>query len=64
MGLKLDMSQCPECKTEFKYIAFRNIKENMPKIQKMQESSRDITVVDYDDFKRLSGSIKAEKFLK
>jgi len=64
MDIKMDTPACPQCKAEFKYIAFRNIRENMPKIHKLSESSPHLTVVDFDDFKRLSGALKAEKFLK
>ena len=64
INLKNDMPRCPECNTDFKYIAFRNVKQNMPKIQKIIESSPEIVVVDYEDFARLSAAIKAEKFLK
>ena len=64
MGIKFDMPKCPECQVEFKYITFRNIKENMPKLQKIHESSSHLTIIDYDDFKRLSGALKAEQFLK
>jgi hypothetical protein len=64
IDLKLDMTQCPECKTEFKYIAFRNIKDHLPKIKKLKTDRPNIILVDFEDFKRLSGALKAKEFLK
>ena len=64
VGLKLDTAQCPQCHTDFKYIAFRNIKDHLPKIHRLIQERPDVTLVDYDDFKRLIGALKAEEFLK
>lgn len=64
LGLKFDTSRCPQCQAEFKYITFRNIKENMPKIQKLNETNPRLTFVDYDDFKRITGRLKAQEFFK
>ena len=64
LGLKFDTLACPQCHTEFKYIAFRNIKDHLPKIVKLNQERPDIVLVDYDDFKRLSGALKAQEFLK
>ena len=64
VGLKIEAAQCPECQAEFSYIAFQNVKDHYPKIQKIIQERPDVTLVDYDDFKRLSGALKAEEFLK
>ena len=64
MGLKFDLTQCPHCHTPFKYIAFRNIKDHLPKVHKLLQERTDLTIVDHDDFKRVSGALKAEEFLK
>ena len=37
MDLKLDMKSCPKCDAEFKYIAFRNVRNHLPKLQKIHE---------------------------
>ncbi len=64
MGLKMEMPHCPQCRTTFKYIAFRNIKDHLPKVHKIIRDRADLMIVDYDDFKRVSGALKAEEFLK
>ena len=64
MNLKVDMVRCPECQTDFKYIAFRNIKDNMPKLLKLSETRPDLTFVDFDDFKKMTTAAKAHEFFK
>ena len=64
LGLKLESLQCPQCSKEFKYIAFRNIKDHLPKIIKLMHERPNLTLVDYDDFKRIKGALQAEEFLK
>ena len=64
IDLKLDAVVCPHCKTPIKYIAFRNVKDHMPKMHKIHEFRPDITLVDFDDFKKMSGAMKAEDLLK
>ena len=64
IDLKLDAVVCPHCKTPIKYIAFRNVKDHVPKMHKIHESRPDITLVDFDDFKKMSGAMKAEDLLK
>ncbi|MBI5415490.1 MAG: hypothetical protein HZA29_01610 [Candidatus Omnitrophica bacterium] len=64
MDIKLDTAHCPECKTEFKFIAFRNPRVHMPKILKLSEERPQVAIVDYEDFHRLTGEQKAREFLK
>lgn len=64
VGLKLDTTQCPQCHADFKYIAFRHIKDHLPKIHKLTHERPEVILVDYEDFKRLSAALKAEEFLK
>ena len=64
MDVKLDIAECPQCQSEFKYIAFRNIKRHLPKMQEIKEQRPDITLVDHDDYKKTVGALKAEEFLK
>lgn len=64
MNFKLEATHCPECKTEFKYISFRNIKTHIPKIQKLLVERPKLVIIDYDDYKRNLGALKAEEFLK
>jgi len=63
LDLKIDALKCPECGTEFKYIAFQNIKDHMPKMLKISHERPEIIFVDYDDFKRIEGEEKAKGIL-
>ncbi len=64
MDIKLDMDKCPKCATEFKYISFRNVRNHLPKLQKITAMRPAIQFVDFDDYKRISGELKARDFLK
>ncbi len=64
LGVKLDAVKCPDCQTEFNFIAFKNIKDHMPKIQQLLVERAYVTFVDHDDYKRISGAVKAEGFFK
>ena len=63
MDVKLDMLKCPSCGNEFKYVAFQNVREHMPKILKLVGERPDVLIVDYDDFKRAEGEEKAKGIL-
>ena len=64
MDIKLDSLSCPECKTEFKYIAFQNIKDHMPKMLRIAQERPKIIFVDHDDFKRIEGEEKAKDIFR
>ncbi|MBF0386108.1 MAG: hypothetical protein HQL27_09620 [Candidatus Omnitrophica bacterium] len=64
IDLKLDNANCPGCNTEFKYIAFRNVKVHIPKIHKLLNEKPHIKIIDFDDYKRNEGASKAEDFLR
>lgn len=64
MDVKLESVSCPNCKTEFEYIAFRNVKVHMPKILKLSQERPTLVIVDYEDYHRLTGEQKAREFLK
>lgn len=64
IDVKLDARQCPQCKAEFHYIAFQNVKDHMPKMLRFGDERPDVVFVDYDDFKKMEGALKAENFLK
>ena len=63
MDLKLDAKECPKCKTPFKYIAFQNVRDHLPKMLRIGREHPEIIFVDYDDFKRLEGEEKAKGIL-
>lgn len=64
LGLKLDAKTCPECHTPFKYVTFRSLSGNMPKIIKIIESRPDLCVLDYEDYKKATGALRAEDLFK
>lgn len=64
LDLKPDVKSCPNCQTEFKYIAFRRPEENIPKMLKMKEANPDLIFIDYADFKKITGTLKARNFFK
>ena len=64
VDVKLNAENCPECHTPIKYIAFRNIRNHLPKLHKILEERPHIIFIDHDDFKRNLTAFKAEEFLK
>lgn len=64
MEVKLEMVSCPNCRTDFRYVAFRNIKHHLPKLVQLNESRPDLTFIDYEDYSRTLGAKKAEDFFK
>ncbi len=64
MDVKLEMSSCPNCRTDFRYIAFRNVLHHMPKIININLNRQDLTIIDFDDYSRILGAKKAEDFFK
>jgi len=64
VNIKFGTAVCPGCKAEFKYAAFRNIKQHLPKVYKLFEERPSLRIVDYDDFKKAYASKKAEDLLK
>ena len=64
MGIKFTSPLCPECGTEFKYMTFRSLHGNLPKISKMTEDRPSLQFIDYDDFKHATGALKAEDLFK
>ena len=64
VGVKIDSVKCPSCQADFKYVTFRSLKDNFPKVQKISETRPSVIIVDYDDYKRLTGTAKAKDFFK
>ncbi len=64
LGVKFDVPKCPQCGADFKFLAFKNIRDHYPKVQKLLSERPDLVLVDHDDFKRLSTAMKAEEFLR
>ncbi|MBI3602151.1 MAG: hypothetical protein HY209_04590 [Candidatus Omnitrophica bacterium] len=64
MDIKLDSPQCPSCKNAFKYIAFMNPRDHWPKMLKIAQERTDVIFMDYDDFKKSEGELRAKDILK
>ncbi len=64
MNLKLEQTQCPDCKTEFNYISFQNVKDHLAKMHHLHQQRPNILFIDYEDFKRIYAAIKAKEFLR
>jgi len=64
IDLKLDVKQCPQCKTDFKFIAFRNVRSHIPKLIKLHEERPEVKLIDFDDYQRHWATHKAQEFLK
>ena len=64
INIKIDAVECPECHTQFRYITFRNIRSHWPKLQKMSEERPYLSFIDFDDYTRITGALKAREFLK
>ncbi len=62
--LPLRAKNCKNCGTEFKYIAFRNVRNHLPKLKGLAEECPGLIFIDYDDFKRNLDEVKAKDFLK
>ena len=63
LGLEVSIRTCPECKTEFKYATFSTHKDKASQMVKIAKA-QDLIFVDYDDYKRIMGKIKAKDFFK
>lgn len=63
INVKLDATACPKCGTPFKYIAFQNVKEHLPKLLRIKAERSDVHFVDHQDFKRIEGEQKARSIL-
>ena len=64
LDLKLSDHACPKCRAEFKYISFRNVKNHLPKLQKISAERPSMVIVDFDDYQRISGETRAQNFFK
>jgi predicted amidophosphoribosyltransferase len=63
MNIKLEDHTCPACGTEFKYVAFQNIREHLPKMVKLHAQRPSMQFIDHQDFKRIEAETKARSIL-
>lgn len=63
LSVKIDMTSCPKCGTEFKYIAIQNVREHLPKMIRIISERQGLYFIDHQDFKRIEGEQKARLLL-
>ena len=60
------VKECPRCKTLFQYVTSRRFESNPGErfqiVRRLSELRNDLTWVDYDDYKKLTGRQKARDF--
>ncbi len=64
LEVKLTAPICPECRTDFKYVAFRNVRSHLPKLERLYTENPHVTLIDFDDYKHALGEAKAQEFWK
>lgn len=62
VGISFNEKQCPSCKQEFRYIAFRR-KINLHSIKRFKDKYPKACFIDFDDFKKAIGKSQAHKIL-
>ncbi|MBF0387649.1 MAG: hypothetical protein HQL20_07315 [Candidatus Omnitrophica bacterium] len=63
LNIKIDALCCPKCGTAFKYIAFQNVREHLPKLLRLSTERSALQFIDHQDFKRIEGEQKARSIL-
>ena len=56
-------THCPACRTDFRFLAFRNIRSHLPKMPRIKHERPYLTFVDYEDYSRMIGALKARELL-
>ena len=64
LGLDQKLKTCPQCNTEFRYATFSSSSHNASQFNKIRDRKAEIMFIDYGDFKKGIGEIKAKKFFK
>lgn len=64
MDLSLQFPVCPDCKTEFKYVAFRSAKVPLNKLKKIMSERPSVKVIDFEDYKSAKGKSAIDALFK
>ncbi len=64
LGLDVKVKTCPKCNVEFKFAAFSSKKLGISEFNKIRGRRGEAAFIDYDDFKKAIGDIKAKNFMK
>ena len=62
VGIDSKAKKCPNCNTDFKFLGFRK-RATIYYLRKAREEFPDITLIDFDDFKKAIGQNAARKLL-
>jgi len=66
VGLKyVEVKTCPQCGVEFKFMSARtagSLKSSGAHVRRLKERRPDLTFVDYEDYKNITGAKKARDF--
>ena len=66
-GIKyIEARQCPECKTPFHFVALRtgsSLRSAGPRVKRIKEQRPDLTFIDYEDFRTVTGKLNARDIL-
>jgi predicted amidophosphoribosyltransferase len=60
VGIDIEKTSCPNCKTEFKYIASRL--QGQGRFKKIKQKRPDLIFIDYTDFQKVKSRAKARQF--
>ena len=67
LGIDFSKKNCPQCKTEFRYVTSRRIETHSGEafriVRRARQARPDLLFIDYSDFKRLSDLAKGKSFL-
>ena len=55
---------CPECATVFRFIASRQTGNRGGTVKRIKERRPDLTFIDYEDYKDITGKQQAREFFK
>ena len=64
LGIDLTKKMCPECNTEFRFVASRRIESHPGEafriVKRLRQARPDLTFIDHADFKRLTDRAKGK----
>lgn len=69
LGIEYQQARnCPKCRTDFRFIAARNTgkldRNRGANVKRIKDRRPDLTFIDYDDYKEITGKQQAREFFK
>lgn len=60
------VKRCPNCGTDFRYVTSRRFEthpgERFQTVKRLGDLRNDLTWIDYDDYRKITGRLKAKEF--